>query len=130
MIPKFLMSAAVLFTGFACAWFYLRRPAIRPNRATHPFAGERPWRRVGAAICLLLSVMFVAGVYAVDIPDRPVPYAIYWIIMLGLVVWLFALAIRDVKYTRKLIQRWRRDIAEGTDDAPCRSFGAAENKNP
>ena len=129
MIAKLLMSAAVLVTGFTCAWFYLRRPAIRPSRAAHPFAGERPWRRVGAAICLLLSVMFVAGVYAVDIPDRPVPYAVYWIIMLGLVVWLFALAVRDVMYTRKLIQRWRRDIAKETDDAHCRSAGAAENKN-
>ena len=130
MIAKLLLSVAVLVTGFTCAWFYLRRPAIRPACPTHPFAGERPWRRVGAAICLLLSVMFVVGVYAVDIPDRPVPYAVYWIIMLGLVVWLFALAVRDVMYTRELIQRWRRDIAKETNDARGGSAGVAENKNP
>ena len=85
---------------------------------------------MGAAICLLLAVMFVIGVYAVDIPARPVPYAIYWIIILGLVVWLFALAVRDVMYTRQLVQRWRRDIADESDGALGRSAGPAENRNP
>ncbi len=61
-------------------------------------------------MCLLISVMFVLGIYAVDIPDRPVPYALYWIIMLGLVVWLFVLAVRDIMYTRELVRRRRLEM--------------------
>ncbi len=130
MIAKLLMSVSVLLIGFACAWFYLRGPALGPGNAASPFVGYRPWRRVGAAICLLLSVMFVIGVYAVDIPARPAPYAIYWIVMLGLVVWLFALAVRDVMYTRELIRRWRRNIADETDSALHRNGQSAEHRNP
>ncbi len=117
---KLLTSIAVLATGIACAWFYLRGPTVRRDPDSHPFAGDRPWRRLGAAICLLLAVMFVIGIYAVDIPDRPIPYALYWIIMLGLVVWLFTLAVRDVVYTRTLIRRWREEASTDDDrNDPC-----------
>lgn len=111
MIPKLLMSIAILVTGAALAWFYLRQsPATGSQR--YPFAGHRPWRKIGAAICLLISVMFVLGIYIVDKPQRPVPYAIYWIIMLCLVVWLFVLAVRDIMYTRQLVQRWRLEMRD------------------
>lgn len=111
MIPKFLMSIAILVTGAALAWFYLRQaPTVGSSR--YPFAGHRPWRKIGAAICLLISVMFVVGIYIVDKPQRPVPYAIYWIIMLCLVVWLFVLAVRDIMYTRQLVRRWRIEMRD------------------
>ena len=50
--------------------------------------------------------MFVLGVYLVDVPDRPRAYAAYWIIMMGLVVWLCGLAVRDMLYTRRLLREW------------------------
>jgi len=126
---KLLASISILFMGFACAWFYLRRPVVRERRTVSPFAGNRPWRRLGAAICLLLSVMFVVGVYVVEIPERPIPYAVYWIIMLGLVVWLFTLAVRDVMYTRKLVEHWRREFAEDIDDAEGQIAKAKERRH-
>ena len=113
MIPKLLMSIAVLITGAALAWVYLRK-APDAVATRYPFAGHRPWRKVGATICLLISVMFVLGIYVVDIPDRPIPYALYWIIMLGLVVWLFVLAVRDIMYTRQLVRRWRHEMRDRT----------------
>lgn len=109
MIPKFIVSTGLLLTAGTLALLYFRKSTNLPA-ATHPFAGHRPWRKVGAAICLLIAVMFVLGIYLVDVPQRPVPYALYWIIMLGLVVWLFVLALRDIMYTRRLARQWRLGI--------------------
>ena len=83
MVFKLLASIIAVVTGSALAWVYLRRTP-EESTAPLPLEGHRPWRRVGAAICLLISIMFVLGIYVVDIPERPVPYAMYWIIMLGL----------------------------------------------
>jgi len=106
MVLKFLVSIALLSTAGVLAWVYLRGPThVHPD--AYPLRGHRPWRKMGAALCLLIAVMFVLGIYVVDIPDRPVPYAMYWIIMLGLVVWLFVLAVHDIMHTRKLVRQWR-----------------------
>ena len=111
MIPKLLISVILLATAATLAWVYLRQAPITAN-PRYPFAGHRPWRKLGAAICLVISVMFVLGIYVVDIPDRPIPYAIYWLIILGLVIWLFVLALRDIMYTRQLVRRWRAEIRD------------------
>ncbi len=113
MIPKLLISILLLATAATLAWVYLRK-GYDAAPARYPFSGHRPWRKLGAAICLLISVMFVLGIYVVDIPDRPIPYAVYWLIMLGLVVWLFVLAVRDIMYTRQLVRRWRADAQNRT----------------
>lgn len=113
MIPKLLISIMVLATAATLAWIYLRKAPPKES-PRYPFAGDRPWRKIGAALCLLISVMFVLGIYVVDIPDRPVPYAIYWLIMLGLVVWLFVLALRDIMYTRGLVRQWRAAMRDRT----------------
>lgn len=108
MIAKLLTSVLVLVMGILMAWVYLRGTTGEPS-SHHPLSGSRPWRKVGAGICLLIAVMFVVGIYVVDIPERPIPYALYWIVMLGLVIWLIVLAVRDFMYTRSLIRRWRED---------------------
>lgn len=71
--------------------------------------GNRPWRRVGAAICLVLAIMFVLGVYLVDIPQRPWAYAAFWLVMVVLVIWLCILAAKDILYTRQVIAKWRAE---------------------
>lgn len=110
MIAKLLISAVLLAMGIFMAWAYIHR-SPPGSMQEHPLSGHRPWRKVGAGICLLMAVMFVLGIYVVDIPERPIPYALYWIIMLGLVIWLFVLAVRDFMYTRSLVRRWREDLS-------------------
>ena len=83
--------------------------AARYLRASRIVGAQRPWRRVGAVICLLLSVMFVVGLYVLDEKGPPALYLTYWLFMMLLVVWLLALAVQDILYTRKLIARWRVD---------------------
>jgi len=111
---KLLLCVAILVIGLVLVWRYVRRSASSEESRTRfeQLLGDRPWRRLGAAISAVLAVMFVAGVYVVDIPDRPVPYAAYWIVMMGLVVWLCTLAVKDALHTRRMVNRWREERAQ------------------
>lgn len=92
--------------GALVAWHY-RRPPPLPADETFDLRGDRPWRRVGAVLCLVVSLMFVAGLYLVDVYAFAAWYALYWLVLLFLVLWLCVLAVRDVLYTRHLIERQR-----------------------
>ena len=98
---QLFFSIGILIVGIGCAVVYFRKPSENPVSHTAAFVGDRPWRRVGAAICAVLAIMFVVGVYVVDVPQRPTPYALYWLVMLVLVVWLLGLVIKDVAHTRR-----------------------------
>jgi quinol-cytochrome oxidoreductase complex cytochrome b subunit len=108
-LVKLLLSIAVLGLGLFLARYLFRSSRPAAKRGFEQFLGERPWRRLGGGIAVVLAVMFVVGIYAVDIPDRPVPYAIFWIIILGMVVWLCFLAVKDAVHTRRCYQRWKRE---------------------
>ncbi|MEK6676154.1 MAG: hypothetical protein AABZ47_10930 [Planctomycetota bacterium] len=79
-----------------------------------PLQGHRPWRTVGAAICVVLVVMFVAGERVFDVPTatlHPRAFILFWLVMLVLVVWLCLLAVQDILYTRRLVAQWRANLA-------------------
>jgi len=114
-VLRFLFTAGVFLAGVLIAWLYLREPPVPKSEKARMLVGMRPWRRLGGAICLVLAVMFVLGVYVVDVPDHPRVYAAYWTVMMGLVLWLCGLAIKDVRHTRAAVARWhkqRRELAE------------------
>lgn len=123
---KALFSVFLLSFAVACAWVYLRKPSIGPGDKRGTGDDDRPWRRVGAAICLLVSIMFVAGVYLVDIPDRPRIYAAFWVVIMGLVIWLCVLAVKDARYTRQMISR-RRDRRKLSDGSLPGDRGVTED---
>lgn len=108
-------SILILLGGVACAWLYLGKPPVSPDDTSRfaALAADRPWRRLGAAICLLLSIMFVVGLYAVDVPANPKAYAAFWLIIMVLVLWLCVLAIKDVLHTRRILQEWRQAREHG-----------------
>lgn len=106
-VLKLAVSLTVLLLGLGCGWYYLRG-ADRRETTVGALDGQRPWRKVGAGICVLVAVMFVLGVYLVDIPDHPRAYALYWVVILGLLMWLCALAVKDLKYTWRLLRERRR----------------------
>ena len=120
---KVLFSACLILFGLVYAWLYLRKPKPPVDARGAPISDERPWRRVGAAICLLISVMFVLGVYVVDIPDHPRTYAAFWAVLMGLLVWLCLLGLRDVRHTRMVIRRRRaerrRALSSSSSIAPA-----------
>lgn len=112
-----VITVVILVTGLGSGWVYLRGSWLGPRRSgsavhRHGTLGEhRPWRQLGAAIFLLVSIMFVLGVALVDIPDHPRAYASYWAVLLALVVWLCGLAIKDVRYTHQQLARWHKSRA-------------------
>ena len=118
---KLAIAAFVLCLGLFLALYLFRNKPPDPSRRFEYMLGDRPWRRLGAAIAVVLAIMFVVGIYVVDIPDRPVPYAVFWLIMLGMIVWLCSLAVKDVLHTRRTYHRWRRELEE-------EQTGSAENR--
>lgn len=106
---KAIFSVVLISFGVLCAALYWREPPRISSNPQFSSFYHRPWRRIGAAICLLVSVMFVLGVYIVDIPDNPKVYAAFWMVILALVFWACGLAIKDIGYTRKLLVRLRTE---------------------
>ncbi|MBI1827093.1 MAG: hypothetical protein HY287_14445 [Planctomycetes bacterium] len=107
MSIKLILTLGILVIGLSFGLIYFLWGAWREADASQTIFGDRPWRRLGAAIAAVTAVMFAVGAYAVDIPDRPGPYAVYWIVLLGMVVWLGVLAVKDVRHTRRIVQQWR-----------------------
>lgn len=103
----FIWSIVILAGGVLCAWFYMRKPALPDDPKFGELLGHRPWRRLGAAICLLLAIMFVLGIHLLDAETGPRAYVTYWVIMLLLALWLCVLAVRDLLHTRRAIARLR-----------------------
>lgn len=112
MALKLVLTISILTLGLAFAWFYLLRPGHLRNDRLSAMFGDRPWRRLGAGIAAVVAVMFAVGAYLVDIPDRPGPYAVYWIVLMGMVVWLGFLAVKDVRHTRRVVRKWRAEERE------------------
>ena len=83
------------------------RALAEAHTATVSRGPDRPWRSLGTGIVVVVSVMFFLGVALVDIPDHPRVYASFWAIILGLVLWLCALAVKDVQHTYDLFRRGR-----------------------
>lgn len=106
---KAIFCALVIIFGLACAILYLLPTPIATVDSQLSRFRDRPWRRMGAAICLLVSVMFVLGVYLVDIPEHPKTYATFWLVIMMLVLWACALAVKDVWYTHRLVRRRRME---------------------
>lgn len=116
---KLAASIVVLTLGAGVAIGYLRGPFADVDPASR--AGGRPWRKLGAAICVVVAVMFVAGVYLLDgKPPRHI-FLAYWILILVLVMWLCGLALKDLLHTRRwltshLSARGSSSLGESSDD--------------
>ncbi len=98
---KLLFSVIILLVGVVGVAMYTLRPMFERQGTTLADDSSKPWRPLGAAIGGLIAVMFVLGIYVVDIPDHPRTYAAYWAVMLLLQFWLCLLALKDVRYTRR-----------------------------
>ncbi|RJP32737.1 MAG: hypothetical protein C4547_13555 [Phycisphaerales bacterium] len=105
---RILLLILIIAIGAAVGWLYLFRPAPLSSQ----MGGPRPWRRLGAAICVVTTVMFVAGVALMDEFQTPRIGLIYWSIILFLVFWLCVLAIRDACFTCSILARRRREARQ------------------
>ena len=104
-------SALLSGSGLLVSIGYLLRAGRRrhgsgPNGVAadpNPFlVQDRPWRRLGAAICGLVSVMFFVGVNFLDSKREPVTYLVFWIVVFLLIVWLCLLVGIDILRTQRL----------------------------
>jgi len=114
---KLTVCILLFVGGLACGWIYLLRPLHLRRQGPVPPVDERPWRRVGAGICVVLGVMFPLGVYLLDEHPPPKVYAGFWSVMMVLVLWLCVMALRDVAYTRRVMRSRRRGSAPGKSGA-------------
>lgn len=112
---KLLYSVLLFATGLACGWFFLIRPTIRRQPDGTALPDDRPWRRVGAGVCLVLGIVFPLGIYRQDSFRSPHVFLAFWAIIIVLVFWLFVLAMRDLAHTRHLLQSRRSGRKRGRD---------------
>lgn len=127
---KLVLSLLILAVGMGCAGHYFLGSARRSiDAGIGAFDGDRPWRRVGAVLCLVIAVMFVVGAYLVDVPARPQAraYAAYWLVLMVLVFWLCGLAIKDVRHTRRLVFRRRELRSPAYDELDARNASTGES---
>lgn len=102
------ISLIVVAFAVSIALLYLRqRPA---KHVANRVGGDRPWRRLGAGICLLVGVMFAVGLARLNPHSGPRSFTWYWIVVLLLILWLCGLAIKDLLYTRTVLSRWRAGL--------------------
>jgi hypothetical protein len=95
--------------------------------------GDRPWRRVGAVLCLVVGVMFLAGVWWLDdrvAREQPLLFTVYWSLILLLLVWLCVLAFRDVMYTRRALAIWKEGHHEEARECDERVAGQGHGPEP
>ncbi len=110
-ILKTAISVLILVVGLSCAWWSFIVPDRCVSTARRAIGSNRPGRRLGAVICLLLSIMFVVGAHGIDVPDHWRSYAAFWILMLILLLWLCGLALRDLWHTRRLLADHRSGVS-------------------
>jgi len=123
-----LACCIILFAvGVACGWHYFLRPILRDVGEGVTTSTERPWRRVGAGICLVLGVMFPLGVYRLDALATPRVFLAYWGVIVILVCWLCVVALRDLAHTRHVLQS-RRSRRNRSGD--CDGGRRADSQGP
>lgn len=107
------MGGSTCLLGVAIAAWYgfaWMRGRVEMEGASTPRGQDRPWRRLGAAICGFVGIVSFAGMLLLDWRSTPRLYMLFWVIVLLLVTWLCGLALTDILHTRNLlrIERARR----------------------
>lgn len=116
-------TGVVGLAGLACSVWLWRQasPRVQPKRHNELLGGERPWRRLGAAIVGFVSVIFFAGANFIDARRFPRSFAWFWLLVLVLVLWLCGLAVVDAVHTyrlrMKILNRERRQRAASSPHA-------------
>lgn len=70
--------------------------------------------------------MFILGVWLLDASKAPGLYLLYWLVMMVLVAWVCALAVKDVLHTRRLVSQWRMEQERDRR----RMYGASARREP
>ncbi len=94
------------------AFVYMRKPSSTDDPVRLLVLGDRPWRRVGAAICVVLSVMFVLGINFPRPVENKIAFLVFWMLILFLLLWLCVLVIKDLLYTRKRLMELKDKLRE------------------
>lgn len=110
---KLALLIFIVVTALGVGLVYLWRPA--PIAAV--FGAQRPWRRLGAAICVVMAAMFVLGVAYLDEYRTPRLGLVYWGLIGIMALWLGLLALKDLRYTYRQIERRRAGGAPQSDAA-------------
>lgn len=118
---KEVFSILILACGAFFGWFYLRTPRFideKDDTLYRALRTGRPWRRLGAAVCVVVSIMFVLGIWFIDDLRSPRAFAAFWLVLSFLVLWLCGLAAKDILHTRRVVAKWRAE-RNGKTDPPC-----------
>lgn len=108
----------IIVCGGLLAGAYAANPRWFDRAATSDSAVPRPWRRLGAAICAVLSVLFPLGLSYLDPGRWPRLYLLYWLMIVLLVAWLMMLAFKDLRVTLEQAVLERRQMGDRCNQNP------------
>jgi hypothetical protein len=66
---------------------------------------RRVRRQMGAGLVLAIAVFFFVGANFLNVRDDPLAYTWIWILVSAMLVWLFILALLDIRQTIREIPR-------------------------
>ena len=107
---RLLVTGSIALIGVASSvWLWRQAPRNgKPWGGNELLRGDRPWRRLGAAMVGFVGVMFFAGTNFLDAKASPRDYVLFWFVLLLLILWMCILALVDTFHTLKLRSQQRR----------------------
>jgi hypothetical protein len=116
---QLIFSGVLSSMGLICAvWLWRQAPGSKSVSSNELLRGDRPWRRLGAALVALVAVAFFAGTNFLKAEQAPKVYVAFWCVVLVLIIWMCILALVDVRYTLRLgAQQLRRQARGQSQDA-------------
>jgi accessory gene regulator protein AgrB len=113
---RWVFTGLLCGTALAAAAFFLLIQFARGVHADPEIdaatARRHARRRLGAGLVAVIATVFFVGVNYLDPRDNPVSYVWVWFLVGVMLIWLFALAMLDIRQTLRELRRRRDDFQE------------------
>lgn len=109
--------AALLASGYLLRGWLVTAAGLAEANDDAP-VGRAHRRRLGAALVLMVSVVFFVGTNYLDPQRDSIAYLAIWLLVLAQVGWLVWLALQDMRQTMREHRLSRKNLRKDADSWP------------